>query len=398
VDSGSVAGLTHGAGLPVRLDPATPREAQLAGGTRRFVEANRYHFLVPVIGFGILGTLAGLTYRWRRRKRQTSSAQTTSPEVSVMNRTSRDSSARLILALAAGLAACGEGAAEQPRRATGSGAPPCPTIADIETAIGFPVKAVPVPVDGCLYQLTGRYQGVSVSLLYQPATRANDVFAEVKKRTQLASGKEPNRLTLGDSGWASSREAAVVSQGRLYYVEMSYGAFSKSAFREDAPVRVAELAIRTAPGSKHAASGGTGNSAASLDACTLATNAEVSEIAEERPEIAKFWSPPTASFGGSHCDYDGGSIRVYQGKSPAAALEATLKEFKEPRAPVQGIGDKAFFMIPYPDDKYKRLGLLALYAGPRVVQLTLDAQGDEPLTATRPRLERLARLVLPRLR
>jgi hypothetical protein len=71
VDSGSVAGLAHGAGLPVRLDPAAPREAQLAGGTRQFVEANRYHFLVPVIGFGILGTLAGLTYGWRRRKRQT---------------------------------------------------------------------------------------------------------------------------------------------------------------------------------------------------------------------------------------------------------------------------------------------------------------------------------------
>jgi hypothetical protein len=69
VDSGSVARLAHGDVLPVRLDPAAPRDAQLAGGTRRFVEANRYHFLIPVIGCVILGTLAGLTYRWRRRKR-----------------------------------------------------------------------------------------------------------------------------------------------------------------------------------------------------------------------------------------------------------------------------------------------------------------------------------------
>ena len=68
VDSGSVAGLAYGARLPVRLDPASPREAQLAGGTRRFREANRYHFLVPILGCGILGTLAGLGYRWRRRK------------------------------------------------------------------------------------------------------------------------------------------------------------------------------------------------------------------------------------------------------------------------------------------------------------------------------------------
>jgi hypothetical protein len=77
VDSGSVAGLANGMVLPVRLDPAAPRDAQLAGGTRRFVEANRYHFLIPVIGFGILGTLAALTYRWRRRKRQATAREET---------------------------------------------------------------------------------------------------------------------------------------------------------------------------------------------------------------------------------------------------------------------------------------------------------------------------------
>jgi hypothetical protein len=68
VDSGSVHGLVFGARLPVRLDPAAPREAQLAGATRQFAQANRYHFLVPVVGFAILGTLAVLAYG-RRRKR-----------------------------------------------------------------------------------------------------------------------------------------------------------------------------------------------------------------------------------------------------------------------------------------------------------------------------------------
>ena len=69
VDSGSVAGLAHGSRLPVRLDPAAPREAQLANGTRRFVEANRYHFRIPVLGCGLLGLLAALSYRWRRKGR-----------------------------------------------------------------------------------------------------------------------------------------------------------------------------------------------------------------------------------------------------------------------------------------------------------------------------------------
>jgi hypothetical protein len=69
VDSGSVKGLVNGARLPVRLDPAAPREAQLAGGTRDFARANRFHFLIPVLGCVILGALAGGAYGWRRSKR-----------------------------------------------------------------------------------------------------------------------------------------------------------------------------------------------------------------------------------------------------------------------------------------------------------------------------------------
>jgi hypothetical protein len=38
-----------------------------------------------------------------------------------------------------------------------------------------------------------------------------------------------------------------------------------------------------------------------------------------------------------------------------------------------------------------------VHAGPRVLQLILDAHRSEPIEATRPRLEKLARLVLPRL-
>jgi hypothetical protein len=306
-----------------------------------------------------------------------------------MHPMSRSTSATLILALAVGLVAW---------RGGSTGAAPCPTPADIETTIGFPVKAHPQVSDRCMYELTGQYRGVFVTLSYQPATRADDVYAEIRQRVKGAKGvnAQPDRVSLGEGGWGygsmGKKEAATVSQGRLYHVEMDYDLFESLKFREDAAIRVIELAMRTPPADK---------STASLDACMLATNAEVSQIAEEKPAIAKFWSAPTASFGGSHCDYDGGSIRVYQGKAPAADLDATLKAFKadkQPRVPVGGIGDKAFFMIPMPDNKYNRLGLLAVYAGPRVLQLTLDAQGDEPIEATRPRLERLARLVLPRLR
>ncbi len=315
-------------------------------------------------------------------------------------------SAGIVLAIALGLVACGEGAADEPRPPA-TRAAPCPSPTEIETALGYPVKMVSVPVDGCMYEFTGRYRGVFATLMYQPATRADDRFAEIRKRVKGMKGSsaEPDSVTLGEGGWGYSsrgkREAAALSKGRLYHVEIDLNLFESLALREDAAVRVIELGMRTALAAAVATSGGKGTNGSPLDACTLATNAEVSQVAEERPDIAKFWSAPTASFGGSHCDYDGGSIRVYQGKDAAAALESTLKSYKadnQPRVPVSGIGDKAFFMIPLPDDKYNRLGLLAAYTGDQVVQLTLDAHHDEPIAATRPRLERLAQLVLPRIR
>ena len=315
-------------------------------------------------------------------------------------------SAALLLATGLALVACGEGAADEPGPPAASAAVPCPTPADIETAVGYPVKMVSVPVDGCMYEFTGRYRGVFATLMYQPATRATDRFAEIRKRVKgyKGSSAQPDTVRLGEGGWGYStrgkREAAAVSQGRLYHVEIDLNLFESLALREDAAVRVIELGMRIAPATALAATAGKGTNGAPLDACTLATNAEVSQIAEARPDIAKYWSAPTASFGGSHCDYDGGSIRLYQGKDPAGALASTLKSSKiddQPKVPVSGIGDKAFFMIPFPGDQYKRLGLLVAYAGPHVLQLTLDAHHGETPDVTRPRLERLARLVLPRL-
>lgn len=303
----------------------------------------------------------------------------------------------LALTLALGLPAPALGAAA-PSRPASARAAACPTPADIGTTIGYPVKSVMTMADRCMYELTGQYRGVFVTLTYQPATRAPDVYADLRRHVKVkGANAKPDPVKLGEGGWGYSslgkKEAAVVAKGQLYHVEMDYDLFENLKLHEEAAVRVIELAMRSAPAGQSAA--------ASFDACTLATNAEVSEIAGERPEIAKYWDAPETSFGGAHCDYGAGSIRVFQGKAPEAALESTLKSFKAekaPRVPVQGVGDKAFFLIPMPNDPYNRLGLLAVYAGPRVVQLTLDARGDEPIEATRPRLERLARLILPRLR
>ena len=307
-----------------------------------------------------------------------------------MFRTSHHTSASVVLPLALGLVAWS---------ADSTIAAPCPTAAEIETTIGYPVKAHPPVADRCMYQLTGQYQGAFITLIYQPATRAEGVYADMRKRVKGLKGvnAQPDRLTIGEGGLSygsrGSKEAAAVSKGQLYHVEMDYDLMEDDLkLQDDVAIRLIELAMRSAPA---------GTSTTSFDACLLATNAEVSQIAEERPEIAQYWSAPEASSGGSNCQYAGGSIQVYHGKAAGAALESMLtavKADKLPRVPVNGIGDKAFFMIPKPNDKYNRFGLLAVYTGPRVLRLILDAQGDEAIEATKPRLERLARLVLPRLR
>jgi hypothetical protein len=325
-----------------------------------------------------------------------------------MNRTSRHPSSTLALAM--GLVAGGAGAqgAAQQAAATAGGKPPCPSLSEIRAAIGFPVQSRPVPVDGCLYELTGEHAGVMVSLMYQPAGRAEEIYADIRRGVKGARGMnaEPDRLSAGEGGWGYSsrgqKHAAAVAKGRVYQVEIDHTLFESLDFPADVAVKVIELGMRVAPGpgAGAAAAGGSGSAGTRLDACTLATNAEVARIAEERPDIAQYWSAPVSSFGGSHCDYDGGSIRVYQGRSAAADFESTLKAFgadQAPRTPVSGLGDRAYFLIPYPDDPYKRLGLLAVHAGPRVVQLIFDAKGGEPIEATQPRLEKLAQLVLPRL-
>lgn len=311
---------------------------------------------------------------------------------------------RIILAAAAVLATGGESAADEPRRAAaGLGGPPCPTVADIEAAVGLPVEAHAVPVDGCMYKLTGRHRGAVITLMYQPATRAPDVFAEIKKDvTTKGANAQPDRLSLGEGGWGytskSRQEAAVVSQGRLYHVEIGAAFFQSVRFPDNAALRVIELGMRVAPGGQTASTGGgSGTDQAAHDACTLASNAEVAEVKGEKPGAAAHWSAPAAAYGGSHCDYTGASIRVYPS---SAAFESTLKKLeldRAPRLPVSGIGDKAFFMDLRPNTTTGGTGMLAVYAGRRVLHLTLDADWNEPVQATRPRLERFAKLVVPRL-
>ena len=67
------------------------------------------------------------------------------------------------------------------------------------------------------------------------------------------------------------------------------------------------------------------------------------------------------------------------------------------RAPVQGLGRRAFFTTIYPDDPYRRRGLIAISLGERILAISMDPTGDDPPESTRPKLEGLAKLALSRL-
>jgi hypothetical protein len=146
-----------------------------------------------------------------------------------------------------------------------------------------------------------------------------------------------------------------------------------------------------------AAPAGSGN-----DVCSLASNAEFQQASGVDPRIGIIPDEPVATemVWGPHCDYTDGSIDLFTKKSPSSELDRvlTLTKGGQQRVPVQGLGERAFFTTIYPDDKYRRRGFLAVFLGPRIVTFSMDPFRDESLEATRPKLEGLAKLVLPRLK
>ncbi|HET8834728.1 MAG TPA: hypothetical protein VFN08_08360 [Gemmatimonadales bacterium] len=142
--------------------------------------------------------------------------------------------------------------------------------------------------------------------------------------------------------------------------------------------------------------------AAGIEVCALASDEEFQKAQGIDPRIGYIPSTPekTEMTWGPHCDYSGGSIDLFTRKSPSAELDRVLALTKggKQRVPVSGLGDRAFFTTVYPEDQYRRRGFLAVFAGPHLVTFSMDPEGEETLEATRPKLESLAKLVLPRLK
>ena len=142
--------------------------------------------------------------------------------------------------------------------------------------------------------------------------------------------------------------------------------------------------------------------APALDPCSLATSEEFQRAYGINPKIGILPDTPevTEMTWGPHCDFSNGSIDLFTAKSPAAELDRVLglMEVVKQRTPVQGLGKSAFFTVVYPDDQYRRRGLLAIDTGAHLIAISMDDHQGEPIESTRPKLEGLAKLVLPRLK
>jgi hypothetical protein len=142
--------------------------------------------------------------------------------------------------------------------------------------------------------------------------------------------------------------------------------------------------------------------AAGNDVCSLATSEEFQKAHGVNPQIGLLPDDPVATemVWGPHCDYADGSIDLFTKKTPSAELDRVLALTKggTKRTPVEGLGQRAFFTDIYPDDQYRRRGLLAVFLGPRIVTISMDADEGQTIESTRPKLEGLAKLVLPRIK
>ncbi len=318
----------------------------------------------------------------------------------------------LITALGAiGLGACGEGASGQARStASQSSRSPsvCPAVEDVSKAAGFPVtlKTAGGSPDSflCSYEMSGRYRGTFIELTGEPASLAEDVFGKVKQSAKVMNGDraEAQRIDVGSGGWAyggdGGSEAAAADGGHVYHATLHSGPLSSVGDQKDAMVGIVKLMVRTAPAGQQAS----GQRAKGQNVCALATSAEFQQMSENTHIAGDIPSDPMATdmSWGPHCDYASGSIDLFQTKPQAEELERVLglaEAGKQPRQPVPGLGQRAFFTVIYPEDENRRRGFLAVYAGPHLVSFSMDAEGNEPVEATRPKLERLAKLVLPRL-
>jgi hypothetical protein len=181
-----------------------------------------------------------------------------------MSRRSRSLPLILLSASAVwGLAACGERASGEAQGGASVAATPgraartaCPSAEQVGEAAGFQVRLVQTLVStadlwmACQYEMTGRYRGNFLELTGNPASKADSVFAELRRATKGMKGAdaEPDKIDVGTQGWAfgsnSMSQAAAVVGPHVWHAGLEYLAVGSIGDQQQAVVRVLQLIAR----------------------------------------------------------------------------------------------------------------------------------------------------------
>ena len=130
--------------------------------------------------------------------------------------------------------AAGSASSASPASAGGERAPSCLTAAEVSSALGYAVRDLtggmrqygPMWSCGFVATDTAKLPGATVTITIEPASEADQRFAEMRQASQMARRVDPDVISVGERGMAygmsSGSTAAAVKDGRLYSVQAGY--------------------------------------------------------------------------------------------------------------------------------------------------------------------------------
>jgi hypothetical protein len=138
-------------------------------------------------------------------------------------------------------------------------------------------------------------------------------------------------------------------------------------------------------------------------ACALLTKPEIAEIVG-RPVYSDPDQTSLAGGAGSSCTYDGGEaqIIVFSGPKSQELWNDLAKRYgrdKETKHPVPAAGEGAYVIYPKPRNEYEdTIGMLVVSSGNNTLGISIAAAKGEAVEAVQPKLVRLTKAVVARLR
>lgn len=134
-----------------------------------------------------------------------------------------------------------------PAASSNGSAPGCYTAEDVKNALGFEVRSITGGMRSygtfslCGYAATDddKLPGVTVTGTVSPAADADTTFDRMRTVVKMSKGgnAQPDVIQVGEQGLAyttlSQARAAAVANGKLYSVQIGYGAVANFGDRKD---------------------------------------------------------------------------------------------------------------------------------------------------------------------